>query len=96
MRAAGNRRLRRSDRVEQLAAGEEDNAGAGHREQIPAEARIDFDVVAAAFDRPEGNGIDHQPRLEARLDHEQSADFAQHAHWLTVERIEGSFEPYGC
>jgi hypothetical protein len=34
--------------------------------------------MAAALDRSKRNGIDHQPRLEARLDREQAADFPQH------------------
>jgi len=34
--------------------------------------------VPAAFDRAERDGVDHQPRLEARLDLEQATDLAQH------------------
>jgi hypothetical protein len=49
--------------------------------------------MAAAFDRTQGDGIDHQPRLEARLDREQAADLAEHCHSLTSERPDGCFEP---
>jgi hypothetical protein len=49
--------------------------------------------VAAALDRAQRDGIDHQPRLEARLDNEESTDLAQHRHSLTVERFERGFEP---
>jgi hypothetical protein len=31
--------------------------------------------MAAALDRAKGDGIDHGPRLEARLDREQPAQF---------------------
>jgi hypothetical protein len=31
-----------------------------------------------AFDRAQGNGVDHHPGLESGLDHEQSADLAKH------------------
>jgi hypothetical protein len=34
--------------------------------------------MAAAFDRAERNRIDHQPRLEARLDLEKATDLLQH------------------
>jgi hypothetical protein len=34
--------------------------------------------MLAAFDGADRNGIDDQPRLEARLDHEKSSDLAQH------------------
>ncbi|MES2137806.1 MAG: hypothetical protein V4502_12195 [Pseudomonadota bacterium] len=49
--------------------------------------------MVAAFDRAKRDCIDHQPRLEARLDREQSANFSQHRHSLTVERIDHGFEP---
>jgi hypothetical protein len=48
--------------------------------------------VAAALDRAQGDGIDHQPRLEARLDGEQPADLL-HSHSLTLQRTSGRFEP---
>jgi hypothetical protein len=49
--------------------------------------------MAAAFDRAQRNGIDHQPRLEARLDLEKPTDFAQHRHSLTYQRTKRGFEP---
>jgi hypothetical protein len=36
--------------------------------------------MPAALDGAERNGIDHQPRLEARLDLEQPTDLACHIH----------------
>jgi hypothetical protein len=53
--------------------------------------------MAAALDRAERDGIRHQPRLEARLDREQAADFPQHtraSQSLTHERLDGCFEPF--
>jgi hypothetical protein len=47
-----------------------------------------------AFDGAECDGIGHQPRLEARLDDEQSTYFAQFRHSLTPERQSGGFEPF--
>jgi hypothetical protein len=49
--------------------------------------------VAAALHRAQSDGIDHQPRLEARFDGEQPADFSEHCHSLTFERPDGRFEP---
>jgi hypothetical protein len=93
IRTTGDRRLPRANRIEQFATGKEHDARAGQRQEIAAEAWIDLHVVAAAFDRAEGDGIDHQPRFEACLDDEESTDLAQHAHSLTFERIERGFEP---
>jgi hypothetical protein len=50
--------------------------------------------MLAAFDGAESDGVDHQPRLEARLDDIKPSDFAQHRHSLTFERQSGSFEPF--
>jgi hypothetical protein len=50
--------------------------------------------MLAAFHRADGDGVDHQPRLEACLDDKQSSDLAQHRHSLTVERCNGGFEPF--
>jgi hypothetical protein len=47
-----------------------------------------------AFGRADGDGIDHQPRLEASLDDKEPTDFFQHRHSLTVERQSGGFEPF--
>jgi hypothetical protein len=52
--------------------------------------------MMAALDRAQRDGIDHQPRLEARLDGEQSPDFTQHRHSLRVKRIIGSFGPFAA
>jgi hypothetical protein len=49
--------------------------------------------VPAALNRPECDGIDDQPRFEARLDREEPADLAEHCHSLTFERASSSFEP---
>jgi hypothetical protein len=49
--------------------------------------------MATTFHGAERNGIDHQPRLEARLDLEEPGDLVQHCHSLTVERASGGFEP---
>jgi hypothetical protein len=50
--------------------------------------------MLAALHGSDGDGIDHQPRLEARLYDKESTDFAQHCHSLTVERQSGGFEPF--
>jgi hypothetical protein len=50
--------------------------------------------MLAAFHRAHCDRIDHQPRLEARLDDEKASDLAQHGHSLTSERQSGSFEPF--
>jgi hypothetical protein len=43
----------RLDRIEQLGAGQEHDAGARERQQHTAVSRIDFKVMAAALDRSE-------------------------------------------
>jgi hypothetical protein len=48
----------------------------------------------AARDRAEREGVDHRPRLEASLDLEKATDLAQHCHSLTIERVDGGFEPF--
>jgi hypothetical protein len=50
--------------------------------------------MMAALDRPDGDGIGHQPRLGARLDLEKPTDLFQHRHSLTVERVARSLEPF--
>ena len=50
--------------------------------------------MVAALDRPDGDGISHQPRLGARLDLEKPADLFEHRHSLTVERLDRSLEPF--
>jgi hypothetical protein len=49
--------------------------------------------MPSALNCSERDGIDHQPRLEARLDGEEPADFLEHCHSLTFERPDGRFEP---
>jgi hypothetical protein len=52
--------------------------------------------VPATLNRAEGDGIDHQPRLEARLDGEQPTQLPQHEpslESLSTQRFEGGFEP---
>jgi hypothetical protein len=49
--------------------------------------------MAPALDRAERDGIDDQPRLEARLDGEQPGDLLEHGDSLTVERLDRGFEP---
>jgi hypothetical protein len=49
--------------------------------------------VTAALHGAKRNGIDHQPRLEARLDLEKPGDLAEHCDSLTVQRGSGGFEP---
>jgi len=52
--------------------------------------------MTAAFHRAERDGIDHQPRLEARLDCEKAADLVEHRDSLTFERSSGGFAPFDC
>jgi hypothetical protein len=40
--------------------------------------------MAPALDRSKRDGIGHQPRLEARLDREQAANFPQHTQSLAI------------
>jgi hypothetical protein len=69
---------RGAHRVEQLRAGQEDYTGACKGERPAAPTRINLEIVAAALDRAESDRIDHQPRLEARLDLEEATDLLQH------------------
>jgi hypothetical protein len=50
-RLNGQRDLGRLDRIEQFGAGEEHDAGAQQRQHHAHVARIDFEIMAAAFDR---------------------------------------------
>jgi len=52
--------------------------------------------VAAALNRAERDGIDHQPRFEARLDDEQAAYLLEHGESLTPQRASRGFAPFGC
>jgi hypothetical protein len=90
----GNQRRLALHRIEQLRAGDEDDTGAGRRKQPAAEARVLDQIMLAPLDRTDGDGIDHQPRFEARLDHKKPTDLAQHRHSLTTQRQSGGFEPF--
>src|SRR3954451_5249206 len=90
---SSKRRFGRSYGVEQLAAGKEYHAGAGDRQQPAAPAWIGVEIVGGALDRPQRDGVNHQPRLKARLDDEKSSDLFEHCHSLTSERADGGFEP---
>jgi hypothetical protein len=85
--------LRRLYGIEKLPAGHEHHACAGKEQQVTAGTRIDVEVGPAALHRAKRNGIDHQPRFEARLDDEESAEFLEHRHSLTGERPNGAFAP---
>jgi hypothetical protein len=52
-------------------------------------------IVAAAFHRAERYGVDHQPRLPARLDREQAGKPLAHRHWLIKRRANGAVPPFG-
>jgi hypothetical protein len=81
-------------RIKQLRPGDEHHASAGEGEDHAARSRIKLDVVTRTFDCADGDCIDDQPRLQARLDREESPDFVQHRHSLTVERVIRGFEPF--
>jgi hypothetical protein len=83
--------LGRPHRIQQLAAGDEHDSGAGEREQPSAPAGVGFQIDPAAIDGPDGDRIDDQPRLPARLDREQPANLLQHRQSLTFERVDGCF-----
>jgi len=63
-------------RIQQLSPSNEHDAGARDREHPAACPRIGSKIMLAALHRAERDCIDHQPRLEARLDGEKSADLA--------------------
>jgi hypothetical protein len=80
MRRNGRRRRGGPDRVEDLRSGQEHDSGAGGGEHPAGIAGIKLQIVPAAFDCAERDRIDHDPRFEARLYHEQPADFPEHCH----------------
>jgi hypothetical protein len=67
-------------RIKQLGADQEDDAGAGKRQQQSADAGVGLEIVDATLDRAQGDRISHQPRLGASLDREQPANFVTHRH----------------
>jgi hypothetical protein len=85
---------RRRHRIEELRPGHEHDPGASESEQVAPETGILNHVVLAALHRADGDCIDHQPRLEARLDHKKPTDLFQHRHSLTTQRQSGGFEPF--
>ena len=70
----------RLHRVEQLGSGDEDDAGAGQRQQQTHRSRIEVDIVARPLNRSNGDRIGDQPRFRAGLDREQAAEVLQFAH----------------
>jgi hypothetical protein len=79
MNSCLDRRRSRLDRIEQLGAGQEHDAGAGEGQHQSAIAGVDFQIVATAFDGAEGERVDHQPHLGAGLDREESGE-SSHVH----------------
>jgi hypothetical protein len=77
-------RHRLLDRVEQFRAGEDHDAGAGKRQHPAAVSGVGVEIVVTAFDRPERDGVNDRPRLEACLDREQTAHFPQHTQSLAI------------
>jgi hypothetical protein len=77
----GNRQHRRgSDRVEQLAPGQEDDAGAAQRQDDSERARILLQVMLAALDGADRDRIGDQECLEPGLDGEQAGEALKHEH----------------
>lgn len=91
--AAGDRD-RGTDRIEQFGSGDEHHAGAGSGQDPAARSGIFAKIILAALDRPQGDGIDHQPRLEARLDPEKATYLPEHGQSLRFERPDRGFEPF--
>ena len=67
-------RLGGPNRIEQFGTGNEHHAGAHYREQYARIAGIGFHIMAPTLDRADRNRINHQERLEAGLDDEQSGE----------------------
>ena len=95
MRAGCYGRSSRADGVQQLRAGDENDARAGERQEHTARTGIKIEIMMGPFNGADGNRVGDQPRFGAGLDREKSTDFAQHRHSLTPERFERSFEPFG-
>ena len=70
----------RTHRIEQLRACDEHDAGRCQREKIALISRINFNIAPTAFDSAHRDREDHQPRLEAGLDDEQSGDTLKHGY----------------
>jgi hypothetical protein len=80
MVAGLHRRRNGTHRIQELRSGDKDDAGAGQGQDQAHRPRIQFDIMARAFDRADSDRISYQPRFGARLDGEQASDFAQLAH----------------
>jgi len=70
----------RLNRIEQLGSGDEDDPGAGQRQQQAHRTWIQLDIVACPLHRADGDRIGDQPRLRAGPDSEEAADVFQFAH----------------
>ena len=87
-------RLDRLHAIEQFRSGYERHAEASQRKQHSTVPRIILHVVNSALDRPDGNRIGHQIRLEAGFDDEQSGEALQHGYQsLSKRRANGSVPP---
>jgi len=93
-RLRARRRRLGSDRIEKLGSGEEDHAGAGRSQHPAGKSRILREIMLAAFDRADGDGIGDRPRLEARFNPEKPADLLSQRHSLTSQRADGGFDPF--
>jgi hypothetical protein len=67
-------------RIEQFGARDEHHAGAQQRHHHTQIAGIDFDEMAPALDRADGDCIDDEECLEPGLDDEQSGEAFQHGY----------------
>jgi hypothetical protein len=74
----GSRRGRH--RIQELCAGDEDDARAGDRQKHSAVARIEFKIVAGPFNGTHGDCVGHQPGFGTGLDREQPTNLAEHRH----------------
>jgi hypothetical protein len=74
------RRRHRPHRIQELRPGDEHDTRAGQSQQDASRSGVRIEIVAGPLDRADGDGVDHQPRLGAGLDREESTDLAQHRH----------------
>jgi hypothetical protein len=73
--------LRRADAVQQFGSSDKGDSEAGRSKHDARIAGIVLQIMNAAFDRPDGDGVSHKISLKAGLDDEQSTDLAKHLHW---------------
>jgi hypothetical protein len=69
-----------ADAVEQFRTGYERNAKASGCQDQAEVAGIGLKIVDAPLDGADSDGICHQIRFQACLDHEQATDFPKHLH----------------